>query len=129
MSKFTIHATFEGEHPNELLHTFSGLNALMEIPCALDRLTTAVNETKEILMALSPNIQKLVDASTALSDAVNTFLANQSGATAIAVQAAIDAEDTDPAVVDALTKLQNDIAILTPAAAATTAAVAPVANT
>jgi len=79
-------------------------------------------------MALSPNIQKLVDASTALSSAVSTFLANQGGATATAVQAAIDAEDTDPAVVDALTKLQNDIKILTPAVAATTAAVAPVQN-
>lgn len=113
-----------GDTSPQLLHfSESGSENISEKLCCI---LSVLEEMRNLIMPLSPNLQKLVDSTVNLNTAITTFLANQGGATAAAVQAAIDNEDTDPAVVAALKSLQDDIAILTPAVATATAAVKPV---
>jgi hypothetical protein len=74
----------------------------------LRKLETIEKKVERVFMALSKNVQDLVDTTGTLTVALNTFLTNEAGVQAAAIQAAIDAEDTDPALVSALQTLKSD---------------------
>lgn len=74
----------------------------------LRKVETIDKKVEKILMALSKNIQDLVDSTAELTTALDTFLTNDAGAQAAAIQAAIDAEDTDPALLAALQTIKSD---------------------
>lgn len=99
------------------------LDLLEPIFKELRKVETIDKKVEKILMALSKNIQDLVDSSAALTTALDTFLTNDAGAQAAAIQAAIDAEDTDPALLAALKQIKADTQALTDANAKTAGAV------
>src|SRR5882724_679429 len=89
----------------------------------LRKLETIDMKVERIIMALSKNVQDLVDSTASLTTALNTFLTNDAGAQAAAIQAAIDAEDTDPALLAALKQIKDDTQALSDANAKTASAV------